>query len=169
MKKVLMILLAAVFVTAVIASAGCLTQSSSVPITPTPEMTQTQVISPVQPTSVVIMPDETASDLSGEWYGLFNPSNSRFIEMSVDKDGKVDAIYWKIDKNGNREKIDVRKGTLTGKPDGTYVLAIYNDREQSSFTLIPGPALDVMAETAENGLVFFRNRDLAGLPANIKF
>lgn len=171
MKKAAVLFTAVLVVVCVILTAGCLTQSSSVPVTPAPTPAATPVsASPVvTQTPEVVEPAVPVRDISGEWYGQYDPSSSRFIELSVDKDGKVDYAEYKVDKNGNRDKIDVRKGSLTKSENGNYLLAVYNEHEQASYTLSLGTSGDIFVETAENGLIFYKNRDLARLPSNINF
>jgi hypothetical protein len=166
MKKGLILLLTAITALAVVFSAGCLTQSSSVPITPDPVVTETPVIVET-PAAIETPAPLTVQDASGVWYGKYNPDTTRFAKLTVGEDGKCDAVFSKISSTGNREDIDIRKGTLSLKDDGTWVLALYNDREQSTYNLFMSADRQALAETAANGLFFFRDRALSGIPANV--
>ena len=169
MKKILLLVTALLFAAALVFTSGCVTITQTTPQATPPAASSTTVI--ITPTAAdTPAPAEstlTVQNAAGTWYGKYNPETTRFVKVTIDDDGKCDAVFSKVSATGNREDIDIRKGSITLKDDGTWNMVLYNDREQTNYNLIMTADKQQLAETSATGLSLFRDRNLAGIPVNV--
>lgn len=172
MKKVIMLLLVAFVALAVVFSAGC--TSSPAPLPPTATPAPTAVPAPVD--TAVPTPTVTAApaplsiyEVTGTWYGLFDAANNHYTIMIIKEDGTVDANTYKIQDDGKKLNFREETGSISLNPDGTWLLLLNDSRTEANYKMILSADKQLLSEdtTTVLGLIYSRDRDVAGIPAYV--